>query len=59
MPRLGHPPSVIHELGHAANYLYGSNTSAIRDDNENTAFGQLLSRMNRQWVLDDCFGGSQ
>jgi hypothetical protein len=45
--------TLIHELGHAANNIYGSNSSRIMEDNATDK--AILSRMNSYWVLNACF----
>jgi hypothetical protein len=46
--------TLIHELGHAANIIFGDGSSSIADDVDNTA----RSMANQNTVLQDCFGSS-
>ena len=46
--------TIIHELGHAANIIFGPGSSSIVDDVDNTA----QSTANQNTVLQDCFGSS-
>ncbi len=50
---VGQAVTILHELGHAANALYGAGSSAILDDQTNGAMSQINSIL----VLNDCFGG--
>ena len=43
--------TIIHELGHAASVIYGSDASRILDDQNNST----QSRANSQLVYDNCF----
>jgi RHS repeat-associated protein len=43
--------TIIHELGHAANFIYGAGASAILND----AGNPFLSKLNTNFVLKHCF----
>jgi hypothetical protein len=45
--------TLIHELGHAANKIFGAGSSIIMEDNAQDK--AILSQMNAYWVLNDCF----
>ena len=55
-PSTSHAITVIHELGHAANFTYGSGASVIANDGP-TGVGAQLSRINTILVANNCFGG--
>jgi len=46
--------TVIHELGHAANYTYGQNSAAIFTDGSDTTIGQVVSVGNSLRVMQNC-----
>jgi len=46
--------TLIHELGHAVNFLYGDGSSAIL---QGDAANPALSKINIFITLNDCFGG--
>ena len=56
--------TIIHELGHAANFIYGNSysgdaASAInQNDGDNTPTANANSRDNSQRVFDNCFSGA-
>jgi RHS repeat-associated protein len=50
---VGQAVTIIHELGHVANDLYGAGASALLGDQDNPA----LSAINSILVINGCFGG--
>jgi len=47
--------TVIHELGHAAELLYGRNASAMLPDDATSGVGRFNSMVNRNLVMANCF----
>ena len=48
--------TLIHELGHAANLIYGANSSGITNDPPGL-LGGIASRLNSERIFKDCFEG--
>jgi RHS repeat-associated protein len=51
--------TILHELGHSANFIFGPGSSALLDDGPDVTGGTFLSHVNTTLVLNDCFGGPQ
>ena len=48
--------TILHELGHAANFAFGPGSSAIADDGHDLPSGNAISSLNTNIVLINCFG---
>jgi hypothetical protein len=46
--------TILHELGHALNYIFGNGTSGILTDGPAVPGGTLLSLVNRSHVFSHC-----
>ena len=52
--------TLLHELGHAYNFIYGAGASKIANgDNPNTLAGQALQDANQTNIYDKCLSGAQ
>jgi len=48
--------TILHELGHAANLIYGSGSSVILDDDKSISGSSMISNLNTTFILNNCFG---